>query len=305
MKARDYIDAIKARHNLPSDYAAAKALGVTRSAVSKYRSGADSFADHVALRAASLLEIDPGEILIDCQMERAPDPATRAAWGALLARLGGHAAVVIFGALLVLQSLIPAPAMAAELPSTAEKILLVTVFRTRKIRSFLACFFSGLFRLPRFQKLRSDTIHSAPTHDIILPLSTSPIIMKRATFLALAVALTACAQAPITSPAGFYRPRGADDQLQITATISPESVFSSDRTITILIDGSPAASGPSNRSFSSTWRSRKIEADCHHGGGVFTGLTAATLSLVGADRPDVRCMVFINGERAASLALPR
>lgn len=130
MKARDYLDAIKARHNIQSDYAAAKALNVTRSAVSRYRNGSDTFADPVAIRAAELLDMDPAEVLIDCQMERAPDPATRAAWGALLARLGGHAAGLFLACLLTLQALFPTPVQAAELASTSEKILLVTVFRS-------------------------------------------------------------------------------------------------------------------------------------------------------------------------------
>lgn len=151
MKSHEYIDAVKARLNLPSDYAAAKALGITRSAVSNYRNGVSSLADPVAIKVAEVLDLDPAEILIDCQMERAPDPATRAAWGALLARLGGHAAGFFLACLLTLQALFPTPVQAAELTSTSEKILLVTVFRTRKIRSFLACLFSDFLRLPRFQ----------------------------------------------------------------------------------------------------------------------------------------------------------
>lgn len=130
MKARDYLDAIKARHQLPSDYAAAKALGVTRTSVSRYRNGSDTFADTVAIRVAELLDMDPAEVLIDCQMERAPDPATRAAWGALLARLGGHAAGFFLACLLTLQALFPTSAEASESASTSEKILLVTVFRS-------------------------------------------------------------------------------------------------------------------------------------------------------------------------------
>lgn len=39
----EFLDAVKARRDLPSDYAAAKVLGVTRAAVSRYRLGQGFF----------------------------------------------------------------------------------------------------------------------------------------------------------------------------------------------------------------------------------------------------------------------
>jgi hypothetical protein len=45
--AAEYLDKIKAKHHLPSDYAAANLIGLTRSAVSKYRSkSTDTPPDH-------------------------------------------------------------------------------------------------------------------------------------------------------------------------------------------------------------------------------------------------------------------
>lgn len=144
MKTAEYLDAIKARHNLPSDYAAAKLIGVTRSAVSRYRHGADSFADPVALRVAELLDLDPASVLIDCQMERAPDPATRAAWGALLARIGTHAAPLVV--LLLLVTACDKFALDGSIYSLS--ILPVTVFRTKEL-----CGYAPL-----------GTPHDVPTH---------------------------------------------------------------------------------------------------------------------------------------------
>lgn len=129
--------------------------------------------------------------------------------------------------------------------------------------------------------------------------------MKALALLPLAAILAACAQAPTISQPGFYRPRGADAQHQITGQLSPADAFRSGRTVTILIDGEPVASGSSEASFSGRWRGRSIDADCSHTGGPWTGLTAATLSIVGADRPGVRCLVHLDGERAASLAMFR
>lgn len=55
----DFLDEVKDRLNLPSDYALAGALGVTRAAVSKLRNGKDSLGDTTALKVAELLDVDP------------------------------------------------------------------------------------------------------------------------------------------------------------------------------------------------------------------------------------------------------
>lgn len=130
-------------------------------------------------------------------------------------------------------------------------------------------------------------------------------MLHRFAVVSLALIMTACAGAPTVSQPGFYRPRGADQQMQITGSLSAPDVFKVGRTVTINIDGTRAASGDSEASFSGTWQGRKVDADCSHTGGPWTGLTAATLSLVGADRPGVKCLVFVDGERAASLTLLR
>lgn len=52
------LDAVKARHNLRSDYALAKFLGVTKSTASNWAAGVTSPDDMVALRIADELELD-------------------------------------------------------------------------------------------------------------------------------------------------------------------------------------------------------------------------------------------------------
>lgn len=85
------LDAVKVRHGLGSDYAAASLLGLTRSQVSRYRSGKDYFGDEVALRVAALLGEDAAAVLADVHAERAKDEGTRAVWRGLAARLRGGA----------------------------------------------------------------------------------------------------------------------------------------------------------------------------------------------------------------------
>ncbi|AOJ83804.1 hypothetical protein WS86_24565 [Burkholderia savannae] len=76
----EYLDAIKSRLNLPSDYAIAKALGLTRAAVSKQRLGHSVFDDTTALRVAEILDVDPMEVIAAANAERARDEATRRLW---------------------------------------------------------------------------------------------------------------------------------------------------------------------------------------------------------------------------------
>lgn len=85
------LDAVKARHGLKSDYAAAELLGMTRSQISRYRNGQDFFGDEVAIKVASLLGEDPGLILLHVHAERAKDDTSRAVWRGLTARLKGGA----------------------------------------------------------------------------------------------------------------------------------------------------------------------------------------------------------------------
>lgn len=83
----EYLNAVKARRDLPSDYAAAKLLGVTRAAVSRYRLGQGYFEDIVALRVAEILEIDPMEVIAAVNLERARTESDRLTWTAFLEKI--------------------------------------------------------------------------------------------------------------------------------------------------------------------------------------------------------------------------
>lgn len=85
--AADYLDAIRDRYNLKSDSAAAAMLGLTRSSISRFRLGEDSFSEPTALRVAELLDLDPVEIAIASLAQRAKAPESRALWERALARL--------------------------------------------------------------------------------------------------------------------------------------------------------------------------------------------------------------------------
>ena len=70
MKASDWIDQVKTTLNLPSDYAAAKALHITRSAVSKYRSRESTLDEETAISVAKVLHLSPARVVLDQVAER-------------------------------------------------------------------------------------------------------------------------------------------------------------------------------------------------------------------------------------------
>jgi plasmid maintenance system antidote protein VapI len=75
-----------------SDYAIAKALGVTRATVSSWRVGRGSMSDDVAIRTAKILKRDPGEFLLIAAEERATTEIAKREWTKLSKQLRSTAA---------------------------------------------------------------------------------------------------------------------------------------------------------------------------------------------------------------------
>lgn len=89
------LDAFKAKRHIPSDYALAAALGVSKQKISQYRRGDYCLGDDRAREIADALGLDRGEVLLSIHAERARkqhDEATFNDLSALLRRLGGLAA---------------------------------------------------------------------------------------------------------------------------------------------------------------------------------------------------------------------
>lgn len=80
MNTIEYMAALKKRLGIDSDYALAKALGVTKQTVSRYAKGIGQFDDEVARRVASILEMHPGLVMLDMHRERAKTPEDRSIW---------------------------------------------------------------------------------------------------------------------------------------------------------------------------------------------------------------------------------
>lgn len=119
-----FLDQVKVRHGLPSDYALATKLGITRAQVSKYRNRGDELGDETALKVAELLDLDPGYVLACMNHQRTKSEAARAAWeqlADLVKRHGVAAALVLFAAA---PGLTPTPANAAPLKASAGVCIL-------------------------------------------------------------------------------------------------------------------------------------------------------------------------------------
>lgn len=59
----ELIDMVKGRYRLPSDYAAAKKIGVTTSSISKIRIGRGEFGVDAAVKIAELLDLEPLKVI--------------------------------------------------------------------------------------------------------------------------------------------------------------------------------------------------------------------------------------------------
>jgi len=110
MKTTEYLDAIKRKHGIQSDYAISKTLGISRQAISNYRKGSAFFDDVVCLKVAELLNLDPMKVIADIHMERTKDPEVRKIWRRLARQVGRAAAVVLLAGQVVT---LPAPAQAS------------------------------------------------------------------------------------------------------------------------------------------------------------------------------------------------
>jgi plasmid maintenance system antidote protein VapI len=112
--AANYLDDLRRHLGLPSDYAAAKALGLTRAAVSRYRNELSAFDDSTAIKVASLLGIDPLEVIAASAYQRAADASTKKVWAAIWGKATGAIAQVSIVCAVGALAVAPSPARAGS-----------------------------------------------------------------------------------------------------------------------------------------------------------------------------------------------
>lgn len=89
MNTLDYLAACKRRLGIESDYALAKALGVTQAAVSSYRREKSAINDDVALTVAEILGVNPMGVIAAANAERAKTPEQKARWTGMMEKFSG------------------------------------------------------------------------------------------------------------------------------------------------------------------------------------------------------------------------
>ncbi len=109
---------------------------------------------------------------------------------------------------------------------------------------------------------------------------------------AAALALAACATSSTSGP-NYYRAKGQDDRMTVTARLDTETgLIEQKNVVTTLIDGAPVsrlAVGYGSREATATYKGMPVITDCA------AASNGAALHF--------RCLVTINGERAARIVL--
>lgn len=88
-----FLDQVKARHGLSTDYQLARALGVAPNMISRYRKPGRTFEDKVALRIAKLLELPPEYVLACMAVHRSRNPEAAKIWAQIAVRIAPKGAL--------------------------------------------------------------------------------------------------------------------------------------------------------------------------------------------------------------------
>lgn len=88
-----YLDEVKEKLGLPSDYAVAKALGLTRASVSSYRCGRTFPDDLACARIADALGIEVMEVIAATNYQRSKTDEARHLWESIWGKAAGAIAL--------------------------------------------------------------------------------------------------------------------------------------------------------------------------------------------------------------------
>lgn len=79
MKAFEWIDRVKTARGIDSDYAAAKLLGLSKQAISTYRTRLSTLDENASITVAEALGMKPAGVILDQAAERVKSPEVRSA----------------------------------------------------------------------------------------------------------------------------------------------------------------------------------------------------------------------------------
>lgn len=90
----DFLNELKVKHGLKSNYAVAKFLDQTDTAIARWAHGKGTFSDETAMKIAELLEYDPAYVMACMAAERSKDANVKKTWEWTAHHLGGLAAAL-------------------------------------------------------------------------------------------------------------------------------------------------------------------------------------------------------------------
>ncbi|MGK5049349.1 DUF3693 domain-containing protein [Janthinobacterium sp. GB4P2] len=93
-----FLDAVKEKLGIESDYALAKRLGFSLSTVSNYRTGRRVLDDDAALTIALALDVHPFTVIASVNAERAKTPEQRARWSGVMEKFSLSFNLLLLGA---------------------------------------------------------------------------------------------------------------------------------------------------------------------------------------------------------------
>ncbi len=91
----EFLDSVKARASIDSDYRLAKVIGKSHQVISNYRKGKSLPNESVIEQLCALSGDDPDFVAAQIQAARSPDGPARMMWSRIAARLSGAATTAI------------------------------------------------------------------------------------------------------------------------------------------------------------------------------------------------------------------
>lgn len=76
----DFLDALRVKLEVPSDYALGTKMQMHRQQMSRYRTLNSTFDDAMSLRVAEILELEPAFVVACMHHQRAKEPAEKTLW---------------------------------------------------------------------------------------------------------------------------------------------------------------------------------------------------------------------------------
>lgn len=116
MNTNEYLDAVKKKCCIESDYALSKRMGCSHQRISNYRVGKSVFDGDIVLKVGELLRINPAVVWANIEAERAKDDQARKMWKRVASQASRLAPSV--GAVMLTATLLggtpPSPAQAYQ-----------------------------------------------------------------------------------------------------------------------------------------------------------------------------------------------